>query len=128
MLEMSETANILANATPRSLVLIDEIGRGTSAAEGVALAAAIAKHLIIKNRAWVLFATHYHEIVKNPLLADKGNIQLAKTEAEVFDDGSLTLIPKIVPGIATHSYAIPVAALAGIPSDVIKDAHNALKY
>lgn len=127
MLEMSETAHILANATARSLVLIDEIGRGTSAAEGVALAAAIAKHLIQKNRAWVLFATHYHEIIRSPLLADSA-LQLAKTEAEILADGSVTLIPKVVPGIAKHSYALPVASLAGIPSSVIQDAQEALDH
>lgn len=125
MLEMSETAHILANATARSLVLIDEIGRGTSAAEGVALAAAIAKHLIQKNRAWVLFATHYHEIIRSPLLADFA-LQLAKTDAEILADGSVTLIPKVVPGIAKHSYALPVASLAGIPASVIQDAQEAL--
>ena len=127
MLEMSETAHILSQATARSLVLIDEIGRGTSAAEGVALAAAIAKHLIQKNRAWVLFATHYHEIIRSPLLADSASsLQLAKTEAEVLPDGSVTLIPKVVPGIAKHSYALPVASLAGIPPQVIQDAQTVL--
>lgn len=126
MLEMSETAHILSNATARSLVLIDEIGRGTSAAEGVALAAAIAKHLIQKNRAWVLFATHYHEIIRSPLLANSA-LQLAKTEAELLADGSVTLIPKVVPGIAKHSYALPVASLAGIPASVIQDAQEELK-
>ena len=127
MLEMSETAHSLSNATARSLVLIDEIGRGTSAAEGVALAAAIAKHLLHKNRAWVLFATHYHEIIQSPLLAASGPaLQMAKTEAHVLPDGTVSLIPKVVPGIAKHSYALPVALLAGIPSTVIQDAQSAL--
>lgn len=127
MLEMSETAHILATATPHSLVLIDEIGRGTSASEGVALAASIAKHLINKNRAWVLFATHYHEIIQNPLLSDsRGSLQLAKTEAEILPDGGVSIIPKVVPGIATHSYALPVASLAGIPEEVITDAQTAI--
>lgn len=127
MLEMSETAHILSNATARSLVLIDEIGRGTSASEGVALAAAIAKHLIKQNRAWVLFATHYHEIVGSPLLADS-QLQMAKTEAEILEDGSVKLIPKVIPGIARHSYALPVASLAGIPPQVIQDAHTVLYH
>ena len=128
MLEMSETAHILATATARSLVLIDEIGRGTSAGEGVALAAAIAKHLIAKNRAWVLFATHYHEIIHNRLLAELAqSMQMVKTEAEVLPDGSVAIIPKVVPGIATHSYALPVASLAGIPAEVIQDAQRAMR-
>jgi DNA mismatch repair protein MutS len=136
MLEMSEAAAILKKATPRSLVLIDEIGRGTSAAEGLALASAIAKHLIHSNRSCVLFATHYHEIIKSPLLLAPINIestfdnssyiQMACTDAEIHDDGSVVLIPKVRSGVATHSYALPVAALAGIPESVITDAKHQL--
>lgn len=123
MLEMSETAHILKHATPRSLVLIDEIGRGTSAAEGLALAASIANHLINFNRAHVLFATHYHEIATSPLLSDHvDSIQMACTEAEVHENGSVILVPKVKPGLATHSYALPVATLAGIPASVIQNA------
>lgn len=127
MLEMSETAHILTNSTSRSLVLIDEIGRGTSASEGLAIAAAITKHLIHVNKARVLFATHYHEIVQSPLLKNDINcIQLACTDAEVHSDGSVILIPKVKVGVATHSYALPVAALAGIPLSVIQDAKSHL--
>lgn len=125
MLEMSETAHILKNATPRSLVLIDEIGRGTSASEGLALASAIARQLILSNRAWVLFATHYHEIVNSPLLASVP-LQLARTQAQVLDDGTVLLLPKVSPGIAKHSYALPVASLAGIPAEVITAAQTLL--
>lgn len=129
MMEMSETAHILQNATPQSLVLIDEIGRGTSASEGLALAAAIAKHLITKNKSRVLFATHYHEITQSPLLEDQlPAIQMACTDAQVNDeDGSVLLIPKVKPGLATHSFALPVASLAGIPQSVINDARGVLK-
>lgn len=128
MLEMSETAHILSNSTPQSLVLIDEIGRGTSASEGLALAAAITKHLIHVNQARVLFATHYHEIVQCPLLKDDLKcIQLACTDAEIHSDGSVILVPKVKHGVATHSYALPVAALAGIPSSVIQDAKTHLE-
>lgn len=128
MLEMSETAHILANSTSRSLVLIDEIGRGTSASEGLALAAAITKHLIHINQARVLFATHYHELINCPLLKNDLNcIQLACTDAEVYSDGRVILIPKVKLGVATHSYALPVASLAGIPSSVIQDAKSHLE-
>ena len=125
MVEMSETAHILRTATSKSLVLIDEIGRGTSAAEGLALASAIARHLIQKNKSWVLFATHYHEIAQSPLLQNIP-IQMARTEAEILPDGSVLIIPKVSPGIAKHSYALPVAALAGLPPIVIEDAHSIL--
>lgn len=125
---MTETAHILQNATPRSLVLIDEIGRGTSASEGLALAAAIAKHLITCNGSRVLFATHYHEIAQSPLLKDHiSAIQMACTDAQVHEDGSVLLVPKVKPGLATHSFALPVAALAGIPATVIAHAHSILK-
>ena len=127
MLEMSETAHILRHATPRSLVLIDEIGRGTSPSEGLALAAAIAKHLISSNGAWVLFATHYHEMVGSRLVASElGGIQLVCTGAEVLGDGTVVPVPKLKCGVATHSYALPVAALAGLPSSVIKNAQSEL--
>jgi DNA mismatch repair protein MutS len=126
MLEMSETAHILRHATPHSLVLIDEIGRGTSAAEGLALAASIADHLINCNQSHVLFATHYHEIAACSLLSSVDSIQMACTEALVYDDGSVVLIPKVKPGLATHSYALPVASLAGIPASVIKKATKLL--
>lgn len=125
MVEMSETAHILQHATPQSLVLIDEIGRGTSPAEGLALAASIANHLINYNRAHVLFATHYHEIASSPLLSDF-SIQMACTQAQVHEEGSVVLVPKIKAGLATHSYALPVASLAGIPSSVIKNAAKLL--
>ena len=129
MLEMSEAAFILKKATQKSLVLIDEIGRGTSAAEGLALASAIAKHLLQTNRSCVLFATHYHEIVKIPFFLNDFSqypIQMACTDAEVHSDGSVVLIPKVRPGVTTHSFALPVAALAGIPESVISDAKTML--
>lgn len=125
MMEMSETAHILRHATSQSLVLIDEIGRGTSAAEGLALAASIANHLINFNRSNVLFATHYHEIATCPLLP-VDSIQMACTGAQVNQDGSVVLVPKVKPGLATHSYALPVASLAGIPSSVIQNATKLL--
>ena len=127
MMEMTETAHILQNATPRSLVLIDEIGRGTSASEGLALAAAIATHLITCNKSRVLFATHYHEIAQSPLLQEHlASIQMACTDAQVNSDGSVLLVPKVKPGLATHSFALPVASLAGIPASVIHQAHKLL--
>jgi DNA mismatch repair protein MutS len=128
MLEMTETAQILHNATARSLVLVDEIGRGTSAKEGLALATAIARHLIVKNGSFTLFATHYHEIAASPLLQTGANaVQMACTEAEIDADGNVILIPKVkMGGVVKHSFAVPVASLAGLPDSVIKDARTFL--
>ena len=128
MMEMQETSQILLHATRKSLVLVDEIGRGTSAREGLALASAISKHLLTKNQSFTLFATHYHELsacLHPP--KETFPIQYACTEAEIDPiNNNLISSPKIKPGIAKHSYALPVAALAGIPDSVIKDAHTFL--
>ena len=121
MVEMIETANILHPATPRSLLILDEIGRGTSTYDGVSIAWAVVEH--IHNhphlRAKTLFATHYHELTQlADLLPGVRNYNVAVTEAE----GNVVFLHKIIPGGADRSYGIHVAQLAGLPRPVIQRA------
>ena len=121
MVEMIETANILHHATPRSLLILDEIGRGTSTYDGVSIAWAVVEH--IHNhphlRAKTLFATHYHELTQlADLLPGVRNYNVAVTEAE----GNVVFLHKIIPGGADRSYGIHVAQLAGLPRPVIQRA------
>lgn len=126
MVEMSETANILKNATSRSLVLLDEIGRGTSTYDGISIAWAVAEYLLTTGRkqAKTLFATHYWELTK---LADEfthaKNYQVAVKETE----NDIVLLRKIIQGGTDKSYGIHVAKLAGIPTKAIKKAEEMLK-
>lgn len=123
MVEMTETANILHNATEHSLVLIDEIGRGTSTFDGVALAWASAEHLARINRAFCLFATHYFELT---VLADEfetiDNVRLDALESG--DD--IVFMHTVKRGPASRSYGLAVAQLAGMPKSVIADARRRL--
>ncbi len=125
MVEMQETANILHNATPRSLIVLDEIGRGTSTFDGISIAWAVAEHLHNNpsTKAKTLFATHYHELTDlaltmtgvknyNVLVREKGD--------------SIVFLRKIVPGAADKSYGIQVARLAGLPVEVIDRAREIL--
>ncbi len=125
MVEMTETANILNNATPRSLVILDEIGRGTSTFDGVSLAWAIAEHIHDHVGARTLFATHYHELVDlektKPRLR---NANVAVREA----DGEIVFLHRIVPGGADQSYGIHVARLAGVPAPVLARAREILAF
>ena len=121
MVEMIEAANILHHATARSLLILDEIGRGTSTYDGVSIAWAVIEH--IHNhpqlRAKTLFATHYHELTQlAELLPGVRNYNVAVTEA----DGQVVFLHKIVPGGADRSYGIHVAQLAGLPRPVISRA------
>jgi DNA mismatch repair protein MutS len=121
MVEMIETANILHHATSRSLLILDEIGRGTSTYDGVSIAWAVVEH--IHNhphlRAKTLFATHYHELTQlADLLPGVRNYNVAVTEAE----GKVVFLHKIIPGGADRSYGIHVAQLAGLPRPVIQRA------
>lgn len=123
MVEMVETANILHNATPRSLLILDEIGRGTSTYDGVSIAWAVIEY--IHNhpsvRAKTLFATHYHELTQlADLLPGVRNHNVAVTEA----DGQVVFLHKIIPGGADKSYGIHVAQLAGLPKPVILRANE----
>jgi DNA mismatch repair protein MutS len=123
MVEMTEAAAILHGATERSLVLMDEIGRGTSTFDGMALAFAIARHLIEKNRAFTLFATHYFELTR--LAHDYpecANVHLDAVEHA----HRIVFLHAVEEGPASQSYGIQVAALAGIPGSVIRDAKRRL--
>ncbi|MDH5480602.1 MAG: DNA mismatch repair protein MutS, partial [Nitrosomonas sp.] len=123
MVEMTETANILHNATAQSLVLMDEVGRGTSTFDGLALAFAIARHLAIKNQSYTLFATHYFELTR---LAEEfqqiHNVHLDAVEYK----NRIVFLHKVAEGPASQSYGLQVAALAGVPENVIKIARENL--
>ena len=126
MVEMLETANILNNASPRSLLILDEIGRGTSTYDGLSIAWAIVEHLHShpKLKPLTLFATHYHELTElADLYPGVRNYNVAVTEA----DGTVVFLHKIVPGGADRSYGIHVAQMAGLPSSVITRANEILK-
>ncbi|MFP5383187.1 MAG: DNA mismatch repair protein MutS [Gammaproteobacteria bacterium] len=123
MVEMTETANILHNATTRSLVLMDEIGRGTSTFDGLSLAWACARFLAHRTQAFTLFATHYFEITA---LADDMpavvNVHLSATEHG--DD--ILFLHRVLEGPASKSYGIAVARLAGVPREVLREAQRKL--
>jgi DNA mismatch repair protein MutS len=125
MVEMQETANILHTATSRSLVVLDEIGRGTATFDGLSLAWAVAEHLATnaKARPKTLFATHYHELTD---LADAtpGVVNFHVAAREWKDD--IIFLHKIVPGRSDRSYGIQVARLAGLPKSVIDRAREIL--
>ncbi len=125
MVEMIETANILHHATARSLLILDEIGRGTSTYDGVSIAWSVIEyiHNHPQHRAHTLFATHYHELTQlSELLPGVRNYNVAVSEA----DGKVVFLHKIVPGGADRSYGIHVAQLAGIPRPVIQRANEIL--
>lgn len=123
MVEMTEAANILHNATAQSLVLIDEIGRGTSTFDGLALAYAIARHLAEVTRAHSLFATHYFELTR--LAAELPNIANVHLDAVEHRD-RIVFLHKLESGPANQSYGLQVAALAGVPKTVIRAARRHL--
>ena len=126
MVEMNETANILNNATEKSLVVLDEIGRGTSTFDGLAIAWAVAEDLVTKNNRGVktLFATHYHELTELALtLSRVKNFNIGVRE---WND-SIIFLHKLMRGGTNRSYGIQVAALAGVPPKVVERAHEILK-
>ena len=123
MVEMTEAAAILNGATERSLVLMDEIGRGTSTFDGVALAFAIARHLIEKNRAWTLFSTHYFELTR---LAQDYPV-CANVHLDAVEHGhKIVFLHAVEEGPASQSYGVQVAALAGMPPAVVREARRRL--
>jgi DNA mismatch repair protein MutS len=125
MVEMTETANILHNATSQSLVILDEIGRGTSTFDGVSLAWAIAEHLHDRVGCRTLFATHYHELVD----LERAKPRLRNANVAVSErDGEIVFLHRIVPGGADQSYGIHVARLAGVPAPVLDRAREILAY
>jgi len=126
MVEMVETANILAHATPRSLIILDEIGRGTSTYDGIAIARAIVEHIHHhpQLQAKTLFATHYHELIElEEVLPHVRNYNVSVLE----QGGRVIFLHKIVRGGADKSYGIHVAQLAGIPQVVVHRAEEVLK-
>ena len=124
MVEMTEAAAILHGATEHSLVLMDEIGRGTSTFDGLALAFAIARQLLEKNRSLTLFATHYFELTRlNTDYAECANVHLDAVE----HGHRIVFLHALEEGPASQSYGIEVAALAGIPAPVIRDAKRRLR-
>jgi len=123
MVEMTETANILHNATDKSLVLLDEIGRGTSTFDGLSLAWAVAKQLLEKNRSYTLFATHYFELTR---IVDEFK-QAANVHLDAVEHGSnIVFMHKVEEGAASQSYGLQVAQLAGIPKSVVAAAKRKL--
>ncbi len=124
MVEMTETANILHNATANSLVLMDEVGRGTSTFDGLSLAWASAAHLAEKIGAFTLFATHYFEMTALPENHDSVvNVHLKATE----HDDKIIFLHSVEQGPASQSYGLQVAQLAGVPTRVISEARSQLK-
>lgn len=123
MVEMTESAAILNNATDASLVLMDEVGRGTSTFDGLALAWAIAQHLIATTRSFTLFATHYFELTQLPeMYPSASNVHLSAVEHK----DSIVFLHAVEPGPASQSYGLQVAQLAGVPGVVIRAARKHL--
>jgi DNA mismatch repair protein MutS len=128
MVEMTETANILHNATEKSLVLLDEIGRGTSTFDGLSLAWAVAKQLLDHNKPMTLFATHYFELTR--IVDDykqAANVHLDAVEHDSKNGKNIVFLHKVEAGAAHMSYGIQVAQLAGIPKPVLLEAKRKLK-
>jgi DNA mismatch repair protein MutS len=124
MVEMTETANVLNNATDASLVLMDEIGRGTSTFDGLSLAHAAARHLARSIRAFTLFATHYFELTSLPEeLPSCANVHLDATE----HGRELIFLHSVRPGPANQSYGLHVAELAGVPRAIVEEARGYLR-
>jgi DNA mismatch repair protein MutS len=125
MVEMTEAAQILNAATPQSLVLMDEIGRGTSTFDGLALAGGIAAHLHDKVRCFTLFATHYFELTEFPARHHAAlNVHVSAVDAG--GKNGIVFLHQIEPGPASRSYGIQVARLAGVPGTVVQQARAAL--
>lgn len=125
MVEMTETARILNTATTRSLVILDEIGRGTSTYDGLSLAWSIVEHLHDRVGCRTFFATHYHELTQ--LQDDLSGVQNLNVSVKEWDD-NVVFLHKIVPGAADKSYGIHVARLAGVPTEVNERAKQILSH
>ena len=126
LVEMQETANILNNATPRSLIVLDEIGRGTSTFDGISIAWSVAEYLHGKagSKAKTLFATHYHELTDlADILPGVKNYTVRVKE----EGGRVVFLRRIAPGVAEKSFGINVGAMAGLPPEVTQRAAQILK-
>ena len=125
MVEMTETAHILRNATERSLVILDEIGRGTATFDGLSIAWAVAEPLHDRLRAKTLFATHYHELcARVDQMEAAANMSVAVKEWK----DSFVFLRKLVEGPANRSYGIQVGRLAGLPAEVVERAPDDLRF
>jgi DNA mismatch repair protein MutS len=125
MVEMNETANIVNNATERSLVILDEIGRGTSTFDGLSIAWSVAEFLHDKIKARTLFATHYHELTK--LAEERSGVCNFNVAVREWNE-QIIFLRKIVPGGADKSYGIQVARLAGLPQEILSRAKDILAH
>ena len=127
LVEMNETANILNNATPHSLILLDEVGRGTSTFDGLSIAWAIVEHLHenLEVAARTLFATHYHEL--NALAERLERVKSFQVQVREHD-GRVIFLRTLLPGSADHSYGIEVARMAGLPKRVVARAKEVLAH
>jgi len=125
MVEMNETANIVNNATERSLVILDEIGRGTSTFDGLSIAWSVAEFLHDKIKARTLFATHYHELTK--LAEQRSGVANYNVAVREWNE-QIIFLRKIIPGGADKSYGIQVARLAGLPGEILTRAKDILAH
>jgi DNA mismatch repair protein MutS len=125
MVEMNETANIVNNASERSLVILDEIGRGTSTFDGLSIAWSVAEFLHDKIKARTLFATHYHELTK--LASERKGVANFNVAVREWNE-QIIFLRKIIPGGADKSYGIHVARLAGIPREILDRARDILSH
>jgi DNA mismatch repair protein MutS len=125
MVEMNETSNIVNNATERSLVILDEIGRGTSTFDGLSIAWSVAEFLHDKIKARTLFATHYHELTK--LAEERSGVCNFNVAVREWND-QIIFLRKIIPGGADKSYGIQVARLAGLPKEILDRAKDILAH
>jgi DNA mismatch repair protein MutS len=123
MVEMNETANILNHATPKSLVLLDEIGRGTATFDGLSIAWAVAEYLAAEIRARTIFATHYHEL--NELASILPNVANYQVTVRELPD-QIVFLHQVHPGGADRSYGIEAGRLAGLPAVVIQRAREVM--
>jgi DNA mismatch repair protein MutS len=124
MVEMVETSAILNQATEKSLVILDEIGRGTATFDGLAIAWATAEHLCLKNKSRALFATHFHEMTA---LAERlASLSCVTMRVKEWND-TIVFLHEVVPGVADRSYGIHVAKLAGLPASVVARAQDVLR-
>ena len=125
MVEMNETANIVNNATERSLVILDEIGRGTSTFDGLSIAWSVAEFLHDKIKARTLFATHYHELTE--LAVERNGVINFNVAVREWNE-QIIFLRKIIPGGADKSYGIQVARLAGLPREILDRAKDILAH
>ncbi|KAJ2818385.1 MutS protein 1, partial [Coemansia sp. 'formosensis'] len=123
MVEMSETADILKHATANSLVILDEIGRGTSTVDGISVAYATLRYLHDRTRCKAIFATHYHELVPH-VVPELSAIQPLQTAIYEDGQGGFAFLHKVKPGICSKSHALYVAQIAGIPKEVLETARD----